>query len=168
VFTVVPSADEGGELKISDQGTAVDEVLRGSLKKQFVGQELRLQYEIRASQSTTGLHVRLLDDSDSGMIDCGFGGDGWIRIGGKDIAPYEAGSSYAVTLDLLDPLAGPEYWVATVKKSDGTVWLSSGPLSLDKQLTVRSVEIRRPAGSSTGEFRIDDLRVLSYGLAFGL
>jgi hypothetical protein len=167
-FEVVASPTEGGELRVSDQGTVTEVVLRGLLKKKFVGQDLRFECRVRPVQSTTGLQLRLLDDSDSGMIDATFGGDGWIRIGGKQVAPYESGATYNVAIDLTDPIAGPEFWAVSITKHDGSIWLDSGPLTLTKQLTVRSIEIVRPAASAAGEFRVDDMQVLSYTLAFGL
>ncbi|MHC5209083.1 MAG: hypothetical protein ACYTG2_00010 [Planctomycetota bacterium] len=158
---------EGGKLTVSDQGSPTEAVLTGEFKKQFVGQELRLEFELRPSQSTTALSVRMVDDSDTGMIDVTFGGDGWIRVGGQPVTPYDPGSTYDVAVDLNDPLAGVEYWVATIT-SDGSVWQDSGPLQLSKQMTVRSVEVVRPAGSTAGEFRLDDLQALSYKILFGL
>jgi hypothetical protein len=168
VFQVVTSPTQGGELKISDQGTLVEELLAGQFKKQFVGQELFFGLEIKALQTTTDLVVNLLDDSDSGMIDVSFGGDGMIRIGGKPVAPYVAGTVYDIGMNLHDPIAGAEFWTATVTTSAGSLWTQSGPLLLTGPLTVRSVEIVRPAGSSAGEFRVDDMIALSYKLSFGL
>ena len=108
--------------------------------------------------------MRLVDDSDTGMIDAVFGGDGQVRVGGKTVMPYEPETNYNVTIDLYDPLSGAEYWVATFTTGDGSVWQDSGPLLLSNPLTIDLVEIVRPAGSADGEFHIDNVRALSYKL----
>jgi len=162
-FLVVPADGGGGVLKIHDFGTSVQNSLIGSFKTNFVGQSLEISWSMSASQDLTPFIVRAVDDSDAGMIDAGFGGNGMIVVGGQDVAPYEPGTTYDCVLSLFVPLKGPASWSVLVKAEDGSAAdvTASGPLAYSYPLMVKSIHLVRPAGVPGGQFFLDDLKAVS-------
>lgn len=162
-FIVVPADGGGGELMIVDDGTTAQATLTGTFKTVFGGQQLDASWSMRASQIASPLDIRFVDDSDSGMIDAGFGGDGTIVVGGQHVMPYVPGTSYDCELSLSDPLVGPATWSVLVTADDGSgaVGMASGPLPSAMPLTVKAVKLIRPAGASAGQFIVDDLKAVS-------
>lgn len=162
-FVVVPADGGGGELKIHDNGTPVQATLIGTFKTLFTGQQLDSSWTMRASQTNSPFEIRLVDDSDSGMIDASFGGDGTIVVGGQHVMPYVAGTTYEFELALVDPLIGPATWTVLVSAVGGgsTAGTATGLLPDFGPLTVSAVKLIRPAGASAGQFFVDDLKAVS-------
>ena len=162
-FVVVPTSGGGGELKIHDLGTTTQATLLGTFKTQFKGQQLDATWSMVASQADSQFDVRFVDDSDSGMIDVSFGGDGTIVVGGQSLMPYAPGATYEVELTLYTPLFGTATWSVLVTEAEGTASATaSGVLpSGTPPLAVKSVMLVRPAGAPAGEFFVDDLKAVS-------
>ena len=165
-FIVVPGDNGGGQLKITDGGTTVQATLLGAFKTPFNGQELNASWVMGASQNNSPFTVRFVDDSDSGMIDAGFGGDGTIVVGGQHVMPYEPGKHYSVALSLTHPLFGPSSWAVVITSLDaGTVGAATGLLPVTGQVCVNAVKLVRPAGASAGQFFVDDVKAVSTSAA---
>ena len=167
-FIVVPTSGGGGELKIDDSGTLAQATLLGTFKTPFKGQQLDATWTMRAGQENSQLDVRFVDDSDSGMIDCGFGGDGTIVIGGQHLMSYVAGVDYDVELTINAPMVGPVTWTALVTALDGSqaVGVGAGVLPYTGPVTIKAVLLVRPAGALAGDFWLDDLKAVSSSPSF--
>ena len=162
-FIVVPGAGSGGELKIHDLGTQVQATLLGTFKTVFKGSKLDVSWSMRASQTDSPCTVRLVDDSDSGMIDASFGGNGTIVVGGQEIMPYVAGTTYHFALMMAEPIIGPSTWavLVTAEGPGVPVGTAVGLLPSAGALTVKAFQLIRPAGASAGQFFVDDLKAVS-------
>jgi hypothetical protein len=161
-FVVVPTTGGGGELKIHDGGTTVEATLVGTFKTLFKGQQLDATWSMGASQADSPFDVRFVDDSDSGMIDVGFGGNGSIVVGGQPVMPYTPGTDYEVELTLYTPLFGSATWSVLVTEAGGTISATAtGSLPSATQYGIKSVHLVRPAGAPAGDFVVDDLKVVS-------
>ena len=162
-FVVVPTSGGGGELKIHDLGTTAEATLHGTFKTQFKGQQLDATWSMAASQTHSPFEVRFVDDSDSGMIDVCFDGNGAIVVAGQPLLPYASGASYDVAVTLYTPLFGTATWSVLVTAGDGTASATaSGTLpSGTAPLAVKSVMLVRPANAPAGEFFLDDLKAVS-------
>lgn len=167
-FIVVPGQDGGGELKVSDGGTVTQATLNGTFKTPFTGHDLTTTWVMGASQTNSPFTVRFVDDSDSGMIDSSFGGDGMIVVGGQQVMPYQPDTPYSVALSLTDPVFGPSLWSVMVTSLDGSaqVGLATGVLPNAGQLKVTAVKLVRPSGASAGQFFVDDLKAVSSSTGF--
>ncbi|HYN63673.1 MAG TPA: hypothetical protein VES36_03635, partial [Candidatus Limnocylindrales bacterium] len=162
-FIVVPADGGGGQLKIHDSGTQVQATLLGTFKTVFKGSKLDTSWSMRASQADSPFVVRLVDDSDSGMIDASFGGNGTIVVGGQEMMPYVAGTTYHFALMVAEPIIGPATWavLVTAEGPGAPVGTALGLLPSTGPLTVKSVHLIRPAGASSGQFFVDDLKAVS-------
>lgn len=161
-FVVVPTSGGGGELKIHDGGTTAVATLVGTFKTLFKGQQLDATWSMGASQANSQFDVRFVDDSDSGMIDVGFGGNGSIVVGGQPLMPYTPDADYEVELTLYTPLFGAATWSVAVTEVGGTAAATAtGNLPSGTQYGIKSVHLVRPAGAPAGDFVVDDLKVVS-------
>jgi len=162
-FVVVPTSGGGGELKIHDGGTTSEATLLGTFKTQFKGQQLDATWSMGASQTNSPFDVRFVDDSDSGMIDVSFGGNGTIVVGGESLMPYAPDTTYEVELTLYTPLFGTATWSVLVTSADGTASATASGLlpAITQPFGIKSVMLVRPAGAPAGEFFVDDFKVVS-------
>jgi hypothetical protein len=162
-FVVNPTDGGGGELKIHDSGTTVQAALVGTFKTNFKGPQFDATWSMRSGQTNSPCDVRFVDDSDSGMIDCGFGGDGWIVAGGQHLMPYVAGTDYDFELSIIAPMVGPVTWTAVVTALDGSqaAAVGVGVLPYTSPVTIKAVMVVRPAGAVAGDFYVDDLKAVS-------
>ena len=167
-FVVNPTDGGGGELSVHDLGTSVQATLLGSFKTPFKGQQLEASWTLRGAQTNSPLDVRFADDSDSGMIDCGFGGDGTIVVGGQHLMPYVAGTDYDFELTIMTPMVGPVTWSVLVTALDGSLAtaVGTGVLPYTSPVTIKSVLVVRPAGAVAGDFYLDDLKAVSSSPSF--
>jgi hypothetical protein len=165
-FVVVPTAGGGGELKVDDSGSLVEATLVGTFKTQFKGQQLEATWSMGASQTNSPLDVRFTDDSDSGMIDLGFGGNGSILVGGQPLMPYQPDTDYECEVTVNDPLVGPPTWSVIVTSADGTASATATGTLPDEPVVVKAVMIVRPAGAPAGQFSVDDLKAVSSSPSF--
>ena len=160
-FVVVPTSG-GGLLKVFDSGTVMPATLVGTFKTQFKGQQLDATWSMGASQANSQFDVRFVDDSDSGMIDVGFGGNGTIVVDGESIMPYTPGTDYEVELSMYTPLFGQATWSVHVTSADGLASATAtGVLPVSQPVGVKTLVLERPAGALAGEFHIDDIKVVS-------
>ena len=162
-FVVIATNGGGGELKVHDAGTTTQATLLGTFKTKFKGSQLDATWSMRSSQTNSPFEVRFVDDSDSGMIDCGFDGNGMIVVGGEALMPYVAGVDYDVQITITTPLMGPVTWAAVVTALDATeaVAVGAGVLPYTGQTTIKAVMLVRPAGAVAGDFFVDDLQAVS-------
>jgi hypothetical protein len=167
-FNVTPTSGGGGELNIHDSGTLSQATLVGTFKTNFKGQQLDATWTMRSGQTTSQFDVRFVDDSDSGMIDCGFGGDGTIVVGGQHLMPYVAGVDYDFALTINSPMVGPVTWTVLVTALDGSQATAAGlgVLPYTSPVTIKAVMLVRPAGAPAGDFWVDELKAVSSSPSF--
>jgi hypothetical protein len=169
-FVVVPDDKGGGQLSIHDAGTTAPATLVGTFKTNFNGSKLDASCTVRPAQNHTPLRLRFMDETDSGMIDATFGGDGLIQVNGVTVMPYEPGVNYHLQLVVTDPLVGPTTWalLVTALEPGGAVGAAAGPVAgaPSGQLVLKSVQIVRPAGAPAGQFLVDDLKAVSTSFTF--
>lgn len=161
VFSVVPGPG-GGQLRIADSGLGTDAVVQADLKQLFKGSEVTIHYKLTCSQTNASLTMRAEDDADSGLIDVGFGDDGEIRVDGNGTGEtYQQNVTYSIQLRLRKPFMGSSGWRLLLKSDTGEVVVLQGAMTSNAPIRLENVQIIRAAGSTPGEFFLDDLRVTS-------
>jgi hypothetical protein len=157
-FTLVP-ASSGNQLLVSDGGTQVETELHGLFKKTFDGTVLIATYRFQALQYDSGLVVQLEDSSDQGILDCNWDG-GTVTVNGAQTGlHYDALSAYDVSTRLTKPPVGPVAWTLELRENGVLTGVAAGLLAPSAPLTIKSINVIRPAGEPAGTFFVDEMKV---------
>ncbi len=157
----------GGQskLKVSDAGTAADVDLKGIFLTTFTGLHLSVTHTIQPMQLDSSIIFQLEDSSDQGILDCTWGGGG-VSVNGAAPLPFQAGVVYDVTMRIdSSPVTGTT-WTLEIRDGGLLKGLSSGLLTPSQALSIKALDIIRPAGQPGGTFFVDQIKVVSYDLGF--